>query len=165
MEGFPRTRLVAQISENLDPRQYAREGHSTTDALIYILKAIHEATDSGNCGARMFFADYSKGFDLVDHSIHLSELACFDIDTVLINWIRVFLTERSNAVTIENSLSDWKSPRGGIPQGTKLGVIFFAVMTNNLLREWHLRIKFVDDTTSLEILHRNGISLLNVTVN
>ena len=76
---------MAQISEKLDPRQYAKEGHSTTDALTYILQAIHEATDSGNCGARMFFADYSKGFDLIDHSILLRELAFFDIDTVLIN--------------------------------------------------------------------------------
>ena len=75
------------------------------------------------------------------------------------------MTERSQAVRIGNSLSDWKSPRGGIPQGTKLGVILFAVMTNNLLRDWHLRIKFVDDTTALEILPRNGISLLNVAVN
>ena len=49
---------------------------------------------------------------------------------------------------------------------TKLGVILFAVMTNNLLRDWHLRIKFVDDTTALEILPlRNGISFLNVAVN
>jgi len=152
MEGFARSRLVAQISENLDPRPYAKEGHSTTDALIYVLQAIHEATDSGNCGAKIFFADYSKGFDLIDHSILLRELACFDIDTVLIDWIRAFLTERSQAVRIGNSLSDWKSPRGGIPQGTKLGVNLFAVMTNNLLREWHLRIKFVDDTTALENL-------------
>ena len=139
--------------------------HSTTDALIYILQAIHEATDSGNCEARMFFADYSNGFGLIDHSILLRELAFFDIDTVLINWIRAFLTERSQAVRIGNSLSDWKSPRGGILQGTKLGVILFAVMTNNLLRDWHLSIKFVDDTTALEILPRNGISLLNVAVN
>ena len=47
----------------------------------------------------------------------------------------------------------------------KLDVILFAVMTNILLREWHLRIKLVDDTTALEILPRNGISLLNVAVN
>ena len=74
MEGFARSWLVAQILEKLDPRQYAREGHSTTDAFIYILQAIHEATDSGNCGARMVFADYSKGFDLIDQSILRSEL-------------------------------------------------------------------------------------------
>lgn len=99
----------------------------------------------------MFFADYSKGFDLIDHSIFLS----FSIETLLINWIRVFFTERSQAVSIGNFLLDWKSPRGGIPQGTKLGVILFAVMTNNLLHEWHLRIKFVDDTTAFEILPRS----------
>ena len=83
----------------------------------------------------MFFADYSKGFDLIDHSILLRELMSFDISTVLINWIRAFLTERSQAVRIGNSLSDWTSPRRSIPQGTKLGVILFAVMTNNLLRD------------------------------
>ena len=74
MEGFVRSRLVALILGKLDPRQYAREGHSTTNALIYILHAIHEATDSRNCGARMFFADYSnKGFNLIDHSILIRE--------------------------------------------------------------------------------------------
>ena len=112
---------MAQILEKRarDPRQYAREGHSTMDALIYILQAIHEATDCGNCGARMFFTDYSKGFDLIDHSILLRELASLDIDidTVLIKWISAFLTGRSRAVRIGNSLSDWKSPRRGIPQG------------------------------------------------
>ena len=83
----------------------------------------------------MFFADYSKGFDLIDDSVFLRELTSFDIDTVVINWIRAFPTGRSQAVRIGNSLSDWKSPREGISQGTKLGVILFALMTNNLLRD------------------------------
>ena len=128
-KGLRAAGLSRKFRKILTQRQYAREGHSTTDALIYIPQPIHGATDSGNCGARMFFADYSKGFDLIDHSILLRELALFDIDTVLTNWIRAFLTERSQAVRIGNSLSDWKSPRGVIPQGTKLGVILFAVMT------------------------------------
>ena len=37
-------------------------------------------------------------------------------------------------------------------------------MTNDLLRNWHLRIKFVEDTTALEILPRNGVSFLNHAV-
>ena len=156
--------IIIIIAKNLDPQQYAREGHSTTDALIYLLQAIHEAIDSGNCGARIFFADFSKGFDLIDHNILLEELYHLNAHPVLINWIKAFLTNRKQAVRIGNSLSDWKSPNGGIPQGTKLGVILFAAMTNNLLRNWHLRIKFVDDTTALEILPRNGTSLLNLTV-
>ena len=111
---------------------------------------MRQATDSGNCGARMFFAHYSKGFDLIDHSILLRELAFFDIDTVLINWIRAFLTERSQAVTALEIPCQIGNHPGKVPQGTKLGVILFAVMTNNLLRDWHLRIKFDDDTTVLE---------------
>jgi len=38
-------------------------------------------------------------------------------------------------------------------------------MTNNLLKDWKLRIKFVDDTTALELLPRNGCSLLNLVAN
>ena len=37
-------------------------------------------------------------------------------------------------------------------------------MTNNLLADWHLRVKFVDDTSAIEILLRNSISLLNSIV-
>ena len=55
--------------------------------------------------------------------------------------------------------------QGRYPARDELGVILFAVMTNSLLRDWHLRIKFVDDNTALEILPRNGISLINVAVN
>lgn len=64
-------------------------------------------------------------------------------------------------------MSDWKFLKGGIPQGTKLGVILFTVMTNNLLKEWNMRIKFVDhdDTTAVEILPRNSFSLLNLVAN
>ena len=65
---------------------------------------------------------------------------------------------------IESVTSEWKTLKGGIPQDTKLGVMFFTIMTNNLLRSWNLRIKFVDDTTALEIILRNSVSLLNFSI-
>ena len=70
LEGFTRDRLITQGSHQIDPRQFARAGHSTTDALVYLLQAvyIYEAVDTGSCGARLFFADYSKGFDMIEHS-------------------------------------------------------------------------------------------------
>ena len=43
---------------------------------------------------------------------------------------------------------------GGLLQGTKLGPLLFAVLVNNLLKNWHGRIKFVDDTTAFEIIPR-----------
>ena len=54
--------------------------------------------------------------------------------------------------------------KGGVPQGTRLGVILFIVMTNNLLCDWNLRTKFVDDTSALKIIPRNSISVLNNAV-
>ena len=38
-------------------------------------------------------------------------------------------------------------------------------MTNDLLLGWNLRIKFVDDTSALEIIPRNSISLLDIAAN
>ena len=68
MEGFTCTRLLKDVEGKIDPRQYARKGHSTTDALLYMMQTIHEALVGGEAGARIFFADFSKGFDLTDHS-------------------------------------------------------------------------------------------------
>ena len=120
--------------------------------------------DHGNTAARIFFADFSKGFDLIDHNILLRELEKLSVSPVLIRWIAAFLTNRRQAVKIGDTISEWRIVKGGIPQGTKLGVILFAVMTNGLIADWPLRIKFVDDTSALEILPRNSISLLNYVV-
>ena len=108
MEGFMRSSLITQTAENIDPRQYAREGHSIVDALIYLLQSIHEATDTGESSARIFFADLSKGFDLIDHNILLKELSSLNIDIVLVDWIKVFFTDRRQVVRMGNFLSDWK---------------------------------------------------------
>ena len=164
MEGFFCRRLLSQLTRKIDPCQFARKGHSTMDALLFLLQPVYEALDSGNACARFFFADFSKGFDHIDHHILMQELMELDIHPVLYNWINAFLCNRKQAVRIGGTLSDWKSPNGGIPQGTKLGVILFLVMTNKLISDWHLRTKFVDDTAALEIIPRNSISYLNQTV-
>ena len=48
---------------------------TTVHALIYLMRAIHEAIDLGNCSA-----DFTKGFDFIHHSILLDDLRSFNID-------------------------------------------------------------------------------------
>ena len=120
------------------------------------------AFDSGEASAWTFFADFSKGFDLIDHSILMQELADLEVHPVLLSWIAAFLTSWKQAVRIGRTLSDWLTLTGGVPKGTKLGVILFTVTTNKLLSDWQLRIKYIDETTALKIIPRNSPSLLNV---
>ena len=121
----------------MDPRQYAHRGHSTTDALLYMLQAIYKAVDSGDSAARIFFADFGKGFDLIDHNILITELRNLKVSEIILGWISAFLFDHRQAVRVGGTLSKWNTLRVGITQGTKFEVVLFAVMTNSLLVDWH----------------------------
>ena len=49
MKGLRAAGSWRKLSEKLEPRRYAREAHSITDALIYILQAnFSEKTENAN---------------------------------------------------------------------------------------------------------------------
>ena len=89
-----------------------------------------------------------------------AEMNKLDIHPALVRWIRSFLTHRSQCVRINNTTSKFKPINGGIPQGTKLGPILFAILVNSLTKNWHLRIKFVDDLSVFEVIPRCSPSLM-----
>lgn len=65
LEGLNHRRLLKQVGCDMDTRQYARKGHSTTHALTYLLHIIYEAVvDSGNCSARKFLNQTMYGLEL-----------------------------------------------------------------------------------------------------
>ena len=76
-----------------------------------MLQASYEAVDCADLGAQVFFADFWKGFDLIDHNILMTELQKLEVDPTLLTCIAVFLTDRQQAVRIDATLSDWNSSR------------------------------------------------------
>ena len=50
-----------------------------------MLQAIYEAVDCADLGALDLFADFSKGFDLIDHNILMTELRKLEVDPALIS--------------------------------------------------------------------------------
>ena len=106
MEGFTRRRLSHHLDDKIDPRQYARKGHSTTDALLYMLQVFYETVDNGKAGTRIFLADFSKGFDLVDLVILIKELDRLEaqVHPATLTWIAAFLTNQKQAVRIGGTL-------------------------------------------------------------
>ena len=94
----------------------------------------------------------------------MEKLSKFNIHNSLLRWIGTFLMERSQFVHIGNSTSTEQYTNGGIPQGTKLAPILFAVMVSDLISTWGPRIKFDDDLTALERVPRNSSSYMNYIV-
>ena len=105
LEGFSAESLITSVFNKLDNKQFALPGRSTTQALIFFMHTILEALDTCGRYIRIFFSDFSKGFDLVDHNVLLSKLNNLDVDPHLVRWIAAFLTNRSQRVRIGNSLS------------------------------------------------------------
>jgi hypothetical protein len=69
MEGLFCRRFLPQLEGTIDKYQFARKGLSTTDAFISFFQPIYETIDKGDNIARIFFNDFSKGFDRIDHNI------------------------------------------------------------------------------------------------
>jgi len=75
----------------------------------------------------------------------------------LVNWKHSFLCNRQQRVKIQDNYSDWISPAGSTPQGTKSGPCDFKHMVKDMKVKLPLY-KFVDDTTSFEVCQRNSVS-------
>ena len=101
-------------------------------ALSYV-GVIHSGLDKGDCSARQFFADFRKGFDIVDHNVIIAELENLGIRPVIVRWIKDFLTDREQCVKLGNSISSWKKLNRGLPQGTKLGPLLFIISFSLLI--------------------------------
>ena len=95
LEGFSAKSLLMCVWDKLDSKQFALPGRSTTQALVYLLHTILESVDGGEMYVRMFFSDFSKEFDLVDHNVLLRELDNLDVDPHLVRWIAAFLTNQN----------------------------------------------------------------------
>ena len=97
--------------------------------------------------------DFSKAFDRIDHNILRHKL--LNTPPILLNWCADFLHDRYLRVKLGQHKSSWRSIHAGVPQGTKLGPLFFLVMINDLQTTLPLY-KYVDDCTVYEIISNSS---------
>ena len=101
MENFTLVRSLPVLLNKLDLKQFALSGRSTSQALVYLLHLALEALDRGNCALCFFFADFKKGFDLIDHRILLRKLSGFGLHPSLVRWIALFFKADHSASNLQ----------------------------------------------------------------
>ena len=76
--------------------------------------------------------DQSSAFDVVDKDILLSKLTIYNIGSAAIHWIENYLSNRSKYVLIGTSRSRMSAVSRGVPQGSMIGPLLYALLTNDI---------------------------------
>ena len=156
-----------------DPGQFGgKKKHSCTHYIIELISFILESWEEPDSAVVAALADFSKGFNRVDHNRLIVTLCDMGVPLYLILIIISYLSGRVMRVRYRGEYSDEKDLPGGAPQGGLLSIIIFCVYTvgngmklGDLLgntspeeypklpmdqpmrQENTIRLKYVDDTT------------------
>nr|XP_061839065.1 uncharacterized protein LOC133621161 isoform X1 [Nerophis lumbriciformis]XP_061839075.1 uncharacterized protein LOC133621161 isoform X1 [Nerophis lumbriciformis] len=122
--------------------------HSTESALLKVFNDILLSTDSGKYVV-LVLLDLSAAFDTVDHATLITRLEnCVGIKGAALNWFRSYLTDRSFCVKVDSFMSSTAPLPHGVPQGSILAPILFALYLlplGSIFRKYSIAFHFYAD--------------------
>ena len=96
------------------------------------------------------FIDLKKAFDTVNHTTVLQKLASYGVNGNTLSWFSSYLSGRSQIVSVNSTLSDFKDINVGVPQGSILGPLLFIIYVNSLPESVNCKcVMYADDTSLL----------------
>ena len=89
--------------------------------------------------------------DKVSHQLLSIKLDHYGIRGSTFRWINSFLSDRTQQVILEGSVSDTVKVTSGVPQGFALGPILFLIYINDLPNYLLSKVRLFADNASLLI--------------
>jgi len=122
------------------------KGRSCLTNLLDFFEIVTKAVDEGN-SVDFVYLDFAKAFDKVPHRRLLKKLESHGINGKVSDWVKNWLSDRRQKVSINRESSSWQAVTSGVPQGSVLGPVLFIIYINDLETDLVSKIgKFADDT-------------------
>ena len=105
---------------------------SCTTQLVSFSHDISVGLNSNNL-IDVIYLDFAKAFNTVNHDIILLKLKNeYNIDGLMLKFIKEYLQERKQRVAVNGTLSDIRAVKSGVPQGSILGPLLFILFINSM---------------------------------
>ena len=133
-----------------------RKHHSTEYAVLELIDRVSYAMDQNLLPVNIYL-DLSKAFDTLDHNILLHKLNYYGVKGNSLSLLKSYLTNRTQQLQYNDTISDPSLIQCGVPQGSILGPLMFIVYINDIKNasNYFYPILYADDTTLCATLNSN----------